>query len=94
MTSELKFTFNGGITLREDFKSPSNVRYYAVLDGFITPATTPSSRDYIRIQNLAVPITEEKYKELKKELQDSDSKSPFLRFEGELETSVQSSCIN
>lgn len=84
--SRLKLTFRGNVILRQDY-ADNETKYYAVLNGTIIPDAVIGQA---RVENLAVPIVKERYDELKRELEDSSSQHPFLRFNGELEVNVES----
>ena len=87
-----------GITqLREDYKNPNEVRYYAVLDGCFESEKyreiKPTSK-FTKIPapkfKAEIPITKEEYNNLKEQLKNSKAESPVLRVKGKLEIILDS----
>jgi len=81
------FIVNGIARLREDYKNPKDVKYYAILDASAQDVEyghgqgkSPSPKFQIE-----VPITKVGYDKLKENLEKSKAESPVLRVKGQLE---------
>ena len=81
---EPKVRISGTASLKEVYKDPKNVIYYAVISA---TAYAPSSLKILpqNLVDVEIPLTAEQYSRLKKELSESTAEQPILRVKGNLE---------
>lgn len=78
-----RIEINGSAELKEVFENAKHIRYYVALS--MRVESREADKYIHREQTIDVPITKERYDELRKALSESKAQEPVLLVEGNLE---------